>query len=227
MLRILSLGLLITMIFNSSAGEVELRSTNQDNRGKFLPLLEKSGLGYLASPTNSFLEFSTKVVRMKGAKFHVIIAGALSAKVSDRGEPGTVELDAYQDGEFLETRKIKGHYIALRIMLKDHDTISLDDVFREGYFNVALPYIRSTTSGARTISIYRGKFKLLYEFTEAELQAHLGTLDSPKLLVEIVVSERIGRETESSDPINLNEKNKFDTVESETDLKRAFDEFGN
>jgi hypothetical protein len=224
MTRLLSLSLFIALVINGFAKEVELLSTNQDAQGKFLPLQKKSSLGYLSSPVSSFIDFETKVVRMKGGKYHVIIAGALSAKITDRGNPSSVALDAYQDGEFLETQTVKGRYVSVKIKLKDHDTLSRDDVLREGYQKIGLVYIRSK-SGFAAQSSYRGKFKLLYEFTQAEVQAHLGALDRPKLMVEIIIPERLGKESESSDPINLEKEYLLDSAKSERELQNAFDEF--
>ncbi len=226
MIRATSLVLFISAVFSSFCGGVELLSTNQNNQGRFLPLQVKSGQGYLSNPVSSFVDFDTKVVRMKGGKYHVIIAGNLSAKVTDRGNPSMVELDVYKNGEFLETRTVKGRYISVKIKLKDHDTLSRDDVLREGYQRIGLRHI-SSKSGMAAQSTYQGKFKFLYEFTQAEIEAHLGALDRPKLMVEIIIPERLGKEAESSDPINLEKDNEFDTVKSNSDLKRAFDEFGN
>jgi len=128
-----------------------------------------------------------------------VVAGTLEAEIRS-GTPGSVSLDYYDSsGNYSHTDTGKGTGVTIQVNIREHDTLSENDIVLSGYQKLNLPFVKNVQRMISKNTLYKGRFKLLYEVPFSKVEEKLGTFDTAKLMVEIVVPERTGAEKDSTD----------------------------
>ena len=191
--------LVLTIVSFGGDKALAMLSSNQDADGNFTPLTKDEGKFFYRPVNSKLTNLKHKIRKIKGRKFQILITGELEAEIRS-GTPSSVAIDFYDaKNNYSHTDNVKGTQVTLQVNIKEHDTVSENDVVLTGYQKVALPFVKAVQRMLSKNTIYRGKFKLLYEVSFAKIEAQLGKFDTAKLMVEVVVPERTSEEKESTE----------------------------
>ena len=87
-----------------------------------------------------------------------MVAGTLEAEIRS-GTPGSVSLDYYDSsGNYSNTDTGKGTGVTIQVNIREHDTLSENDIVLSGYQKLNLPFVKNVQRMISKNTLYKGRF---------------------------------------------------------------------
>lgn len=170
--------LLISLIACLSVNHAQTKSNGmfwnvKDDSDSFLGLPSKADIGLL----------NIVIIKQSTEFIYLMVKGELTAKLSE------------------SSLRQKFRKFAADLEIYEDDLL-LDNLIGKEKIKINLPF-KEKTGNLVKFSSYSGKFSYKVKVKVADIKAHLGPMDKPKLFVKLIVHERTSKATKNSNSIDV------------------------